>query len=73
MKSYSEVVMPVPFRIHSFVTEFGRMYEEKSKHSFGGGLGFSVSTENYLIAKKSKKRIIDAPYKNVIGRYLGKR
>lgn len=70
MKSYSEVVMPVPFRIHSFVTEFGRMYEEKSKHSFGGGLGFSVSTENYLIAKKSKKRIIDAPYKNVIGRYL---
>ena len=39
MEGYNKVVLPVPFRIHSFVTEFGKMYEEKSKHSFGGGFG----------------------------------
>ena len=55
MEGYNKVVLPVPFRIHSFVTEFGKMYEEKSKHSFGGGFGFSVSTGNYLIVQRSEK------------------
>ncbi len=70
MEGYNKVVLPVPFRIHSFVTEFGRMYEEKSKHSFGGGFGFSVSTGNYLIVQRSEKRVVKAPYKNVIGKYI---
>lgn len=70
MEGYNKVVLPVPFRIHSFVTEFGRMYEEKSKHSFGGGFGFSVSTGNYFIVQRSEKRVVKAPYKNVIGRYI---
>lgn len=70
MEKYNKVVLPVSFRIHSFVTEFGRMYEEKSKHSFGGGFGFSVSTGNYFIVQKSEKRVVKVPYKNVVGKYI---
>lgn len=70
MGGYTKVIIPVPVRIHSFVTEFGRMYEDKSKHSFGGGFGFSVQTGNMLVVQKSEKREISAPYEHVIGKFI---
>lgn len=70
MKNISGVVLSVPFRIHSFVTDFGKMYEDKTKHNFGGGFGFLVSTDNFLTVKKSEKSKINVPYKNVINKYI---
>lgn len=70
MKKINGVILSVPFRIHSFVTEFGKMYDKKENHNFGGGLGFSVATDNFMKIKKTDRRVIRAPYKKVIGKYI---